>query len=203
MKEIEKHTLNGWVLMSKWELPVPRVAALLHHRFYDGTGYPTAYLDGRPTPSGKNIHVFARILNIVDIYDALITNRPYREAFHPISALWIMKEMYQQNKFDPDIFRIFYKAIKPFQVGEEVLLSNGLRALIYGHNKNYRLRPKVVAIIDEHGNRISAKEINNYKINLEDNQYQDVYIKKHLGKDVTEFTGKGEKDLLLENNIQT
>lgn len=55
-----------------------------HHERMDGSGYPDAL-------RGNRIPLKARILQIVDIYDALVTDRPYREALLPEDALGVMK----------------------------------------------------------------------------------------------------------------
>jgi len=197
MKDIEKHSLNGWVLMSKWDLSVPRSVSLMHHKFFNGNGYPKEYLDGRPTPSGKKIPVFARILTIIDVYDALTSDRPYRDAYHPLHALNIMRDMYFKAMFDEDIFKVFFRVIKPFQVGDEVVLSNGYRCLICGQNRFTRLRPKVVGIIDDQGEKIPATKLNNYQWNLLDNEFSELYITRHRGKDISMFTKAGAYDLKL------
>jgi len=48
--------------------------ALLHHEKWDGTGYPYGL-------KGKKIPLFARIVSIADVFDALTSDRPYRKAF--------------------------------------------------------------------------------------------------------------------------
>jgi len=76
-----------------------------HHERYDGKGYP----DGL---KGKNVPQGARIITIVDAFDAMISNRPYRGAFSTQEAI---KEI-QKNKgtqFDPDFADIFLKVTLP------------------------------------------------------------------------------------------
>ena len=56
-----------------------------HHEHFDGCGYPRGL-------KGENIHLFARILSIADVYDALISHRPYRKGYSHRQALSIMEQ---------------------------------------------------------------------------------------------------------------
>jgi putative two-component system response regulator len=71
-----------------------------HHEKLDGSGYP----DGL---KGEAIPMSARVLQIVDIYDALTTNRPYKPAMSMVRALEIMQEEVNRGWRDPQIFAEF------------------------------------------------------------------------------------------------
>ena len=71
-----------------------------HHEKMDGSGYP----DGL---KGDSIPLTARILQLVDVYDALTTQRPYKLAFPPKMALKTMEEEVRRGWWDPDIFAQF------------------------------------------------------------------------------------------------
>ena len=71
-----------------------------HHEKLDGTGYP----DGL---KGEAIPLTARILQIVDVYDALTTARPYKPAMSATDALQMMGEEVQKGWWDPNIFSQF------------------------------------------------------------------------------------------------
>jgi putative two-component system response regulator len=68
-----------------------------HHEKFDGSGYP----DGL---RGESIPITARVLQIVDVYDALTTERPYKHAFSITDALQTMKEEVGRGWWDPAIF---------------------------------------------------------------------------------------------------
>jgi putative two-component system response regulator len=76
-----------------------------HHEKLDGSGYP----DGL---QGDAIPITARILQIVDVYDALTTERPYKRAFSITDALQIMKEEVAKGWWDPHIFEQFERLVK-------------------------------------------------------------------------------------------
>lgn len=71
-----------------------------HHERLDGTGYP----DGL---KGNQISDIVRIVNVVDIYDALTTRRSYKEAFPAAKAFKIMKEEVERGWWDGDVLTIW------------------------------------------------------------------------------------------------
>lgn len=71
-----------------------------HHEKYDGSGYP----DGL---QGEGIPVSARVLQVLDVYDALTTDRPYRRALSPTKALGEMREDVERGWLDPKLFAEF------------------------------------------------------------------------------------------------
>ena len=72
-----------------------------HHENYDGTGYPERL-------HGKNIHLYARILHVVDVYDALTTFREYKKQWKPMEALTHIYEN-SGTMFDPEIVELFLR----------------------------------------------------------------------------------------------
>lgn len=80
-------------------LYIAKDMAHYHHEKWDGSGYPRGL-------KGKEIPISARIMAIVDIYDALTTKRPYKEAFSHEKALEIILEG-KGKSFDPKIIEIF------------------------------------------------------------------------------------------------
>jgi len=89
-----------------------------HHEKFDGSGYP----DGL---RGENIPITARVLQIVDVYDALTTVRPYKAAFSITDALQTMKLEVAKGWWDPQIFDQFEKLMLS---GTAEFLSRGASA---------------------------------------------------------------------------
>jgi putative nucleotidyltransferase with HDIG domain len=76
---------------------------LQHHENGDGSGYP----DGLKL---DNIHPWARILRILDGYEAMTSPRPWRNAFPPTNALWGMREEWEKStSYDPGYLKAFIK----------------------------------------------------------------------------------------------
>ena len=73
-----------------------------HHEKLDGSGYP----DGL---KGEEIPLTARVLQIVDVYDALTTQRPYKRAFSRTEAVEMMEEEVKKGWWDAGIFQAFCK----------------------------------------------------------------------------------------------
>ena len=71
-----------------------------HHEKLNGSGYP----DGL---KGDDIPITARVLQIVDVYDALTTQRPYKRAFSRAEALEMMDEEVKKGWWDPGVFQEF------------------------------------------------------------------------------------------------
>jgi HD-GYP domain-containing protein (c-di-GMP phosphodiesterase class II) len=76
---------------------------LHHHEWWDGSGYPKGLI-------GREIPIEARIMAIVDVYDALTTNRPYRNAEGPTFVREHMKK-YEGKQFDPELIEIFLEVL--------------------------------------------------------------------------------------------
>lgn len=99
-EEMKKHTIAGAKMLeniSHLRDAVPYV--LYHHEWWDGSGYPEAL-------SGRDIPIEARIMAIVDVFDALTTDRPYRNADDSTQVKNYMRE-YEGKQFDPELFDVF------------------------------------------------------------------------------------------------
>ncbi len=106
-----------------------------HHEKWNGTGYPNG-LDG------KNIHMFARIMAVADVFDALTSHRPYRKPAPTHEVLeYIMANA--GTHFDEEIVRAFLKRVAPFPVGSHVRLSNGKRGIVIKNYPEQPLRPQI------------------------------------------------------------
>lgn len=89
-------------------LYVAKDMAYYHHEKWDGSGYPSGL-------KGEEIPISARIMAVADVYDALTTKRPYKEAFEHETALKIIIDG-KGKMFDPNIIDIFEKISYKFQL---------------------------------------------------------------------------------------
>jgi HD-GYP domain-containing protein (c-di-GMP phosphodiesterase class II) len=97
---VKKHPQAGADIISSipsYETILPGI--LYHHERWDGTGYPKGI-------GGNDISLFARIICIADVYDALTEDRPYRKAWSREQVLQFFEEQ-KEKMFDPELVDIF------------------------------------------------------------------------------------------------
>jgi putative two-component system response regulator len=103
---IERHPVVGEGIcapLKSFQLVLPIIRH--HHEKLNGTGYP----DGL---KGDAIPMTARVLQIVDVYDALITARPYKKAMRPSEALAVMEQEVGRGWWDPEVFAVFLEMLE-------------------------------------------------------------------------------------------
>ena len=114
-EKMKLHASVGADILSAIDFPYPVVPIVRHHHeSWDGGGYP----DGL---SGSDIPIGARILAVVDCFDALTSDRPYRPRLSDTDAIEILLER-RGSMYDPlivDAFINVYKDIAPSEVAEE------------------------------------------------------------------------------------
>ena len=99
---IKTHTNEGYRIISKSKSPFLELAAeiaLNHHEKYDGTGYPMQ-------KTGDDIPYFARMMAIVDVFDAMTHKRVYKDAYSVEEALRYLEEN-KGRHFDPELTQQF------------------------------------------------------------------------------------------------
>ena len=82
-----------------------------HHEKLDGSGYPDGIKD-------EEISTAARIMAVVDIYDALVTDRPYRKGMPLDKAIEILNEEANSDKLDPVVVNYLIEIVGDFPKGE-------------------------------------------------------------------------------------
>lgn len=136
---MKQHALLGYKILKEKEdiLESISLAVLQHHEKINGKGYPMGV-------SAKNIHLYAKILSVADIYDALVTERPYKKGFSQRDAVEMIMTMTEE--LDIEIMKSFLGSVILYPVGCKVMLSNGEKARVVENNPLYVLRPKVVGL---------------------------------------------------------
>ena len=107
LEEVQKHPRYSLEIVEHNYIHDPYVldAIMHHHERYDGSGYPNKL-------QGSQIKSQAAILAICDVFDAMTTNRPYRENFTYFEALkFMLKDISMQNKFNQDYLKAFLKSL--------------------------------------------------------------------------------------------
>lgn len=101
---VVKHTVLGAEIFTGAHsklLTAARTIALTHHERYDGTGYPHGLRGGQ-------IPLFGRIIALADVFDALTSKRPYKDAYDFDEAIRMIKDQ-AGKQFDPSLVKIFLK----------------------------------------------------------------------------------------------
>jgi diguanylate cyclase (GGDEF)-like protein/putative nucleotidyltransferase with HDIG domain len=102
MRKVQTHTVVGAAILSSIRFPWPVVPIVRsHHEWFDGTGYP----DGL---RGQDIPLGARILSVADVFDALLSSRPYRAAYSTQEALSIIKQR-TGTQFDTEVVDVLFR----------------------------------------------------------------------------------------------
>jgi HD-GYP domain-containing protein (c-di-GMP phosphodiesterase class II) len=105
MSKVKRHPQEGFRMMQdfvhlRWEA---LQMVLQHHENGDGSGYPQGL-------KGNAIHPWSRILRILDSYEAMTAERPWRPAMEPKEALWIMRTDWEKTKlFDQNFLTAFVR----------------------------------------------------------------------------------------------
>ncbi|MBB6215843.1 HD-GYP domain-containing protein (c-di-GMP phosphodiesterase class II) [Anaerosolibacter carboniphilus] len=148
---IKKHSDLGYALLC--EIPDiaidVKIVALTHHERYDGSGYPFG-------KKSEEIHEFSRIVAVADVYDALTSDRVYKQKILPHQAMEYLIAM-AGHLFDPEIVKAFIRYIAVYPLGYIVALSSGERGIIIDSNHQFPTRPKIRVVYDAQGQKCTER----------------------------------------------
>ena len=134
---VQSHVEEGLsVLEATSRLAETSVAVVLeHHERYNGAGYPYRM-------AGDEISAAGRMAAIVDTYDAMTSDRPYRAAMSPSHVL---RQLYDEggSQYDPELVAAFVKTVGIYPVGTLVLLESGHLAVVEQMHPENMLTPIV------------------------------------------------------------
>lgn len=137
MSEMRRHTEYGYRMLSEHHTLEPIVATVCrdHHERLDGRGYPRGLEEWQ-------ISRFARLIAIVDVFDAVTSDRCYREGLPTVDA---MRILYRERgkQFDPDMVEAFIRMVGVYPPGSLVELNTGEVAVVIATHPSYKLRPRV------------------------------------------------------------
>ena len=136
---MKQHPVFGYKMIKDNPDFSPEVAyaVLQHHEKIDGNGYPLSV-------NSSQITQYAKILSVADIYDALVTERPYKKAFTQRTAVEMIMSM--TGELDMKAMKSFLESIILYPVDTVVELSNGERAKVVKNSPTFVLRPTVVSL---------------------------------------------------------
>lgn len=135
-RTMTQHTIHGYEIIRNSTYPYSSaVVALQHHERMDGSGYPFHL-------QGTNIHPYAKIVAVADVYCAMITDRIYQTKR---DLLTVLKELHEMSftKLDPTVTHIFILQMIPNFIGKKVRLKNGEFGRIVMTNTSNFFRPLI------------------------------------------------------------
>jgi len=165
-EEVKKHSIHGFdMLRSEYGIPLLSAhCAFQHHERLNGGGYPRGL-------KGEEIHEYARIVGIADVYDAL---RVYKDPSLPHEALEYLYTRAELD-FERTLLDNFKKTVALYPLGINVKLSSGESGVVVDVNANLPDRPVVRILEDEN--------------NLSISEPYEVDLSKELSKVIVAFSG--------------
>lgn len=134
---VQKHPQYGFEIFRKTKIFSERAAEVIlqHHERNQGQGYPVGL-------KGKEIASLARIVAVADVYDALTSDKAYRDAYKAHEAIEMMIS-WGGELFDVEILKHFLQIVSAYPVGTHVLLSNGESGFVVANTPGFILNPVV------------------------------------------------------------
>lgn len=133
---IKSHAIKGYQMLQDVDMDYRiKVCALQHHEKCDGTGYPQGLTDDK-------INMFAKIISILDSYEAMTSYRSYRAPLCPFTVIEIFeKDGY--GKYDTGVYMTFLERMVEEYINKEVQLSDGTVCVVVLINKQNFSKPMV------------------------------------------------------------
>lgn len=105
------------ILAAAGSIPASALDVCLHHHEkFDGSGYPSGL-------QGEGISLLSRMAAVCDVYDAVTSNRPYKQAWNPAESLARMAQW--KGHFDTQVFHAFVRSVGIYPLGSLVRLESG------------------------------------------------------------------------------
>lgn len=164
--QVQKHPYLGYEALTNKKYFPEEVAMAIwqHHERLDGSGYPCGL-------QGNKISRFAQILAVADVFDALISDRPFRNAFYPHQAVSVLVN--SKGQFASDVMQAFLDKVIIYPINTRVELNSGEKGIVVDMNKGSHASPVVrfETVGNEH--RLTCKEVDLSK-------HEDLYIVRIL-----------------------
>lgn len=162
-EEMKKHVDYGVDILAQEAgiSEISRNVVKLHHERIDGNGYPNKI-------NGEELDNYARMIAIVDSYDAMTADRVYKKGMPPIKAFKILRSNADKN-YDSELIEQFIQCLGVYPVGTLVKLSSGKLGLISELNRTKPLNPFVKVFYSTRLNQAIPIE----EIDLSNSKYHD------------------------------
>ena len=150
---VKMHPLKGWEFLKDSNEVNDLVLDVCrhHHERVDGMGYPDKL-------SGEALTVFARMGAVCDVYDAITSNRCYKQGWEPAESIRKMAE-WKNGHFDDAIFHAFVKTVCIYPTGTLLKLKSGRLGVVTDQSKKSLVKPIVKVFFSTRSNVHILKEI--------------------------------------------
>lgn len=179
-KIIQRHSEFGYEILQS-QPGISKMSAKVafeHHEKYDGSGYPLGL-------KGEEIHLYSRIVGIVDVYDALTADRVYRKGYLPHEAYEYLAAT-GGSMFDYDLVKVFLSHVAAYPVGTIVRLNTGEVGVVVETPIGMTTRP-VVRVLYRDGHVLKKpyeiKLYESYRVLISDVLSDDEWQKIILAKE--------------------
>lgn len=192
MITMRQHPEWGLAILDEAEGVPPQVREVVHahHERVDGSGYPRGL-------SGDDIGLFPMIVSLVDVYDAMTSDRAYHER---LSSHEVLNMMYGwgETVFKRELLEDFIRCLGIYPVGSLVELSSGEVALVMTVNRKYHLRPQVLLLLDAHKQPYEQPKLMNLELHEQSGLH--IHITRILPSDAFDID---VRNVVMNNNPQS
>lgn len=150
---VREHATNGYEILKKTkDLPESiAIVALSHHERKSGEGYPHGLKE-------DEIHLYARVVSIVDIYDAITSDRVYHHGMNTLDALKNMFE-WRENDLDSELVERFIQCLGIYPIGSLVELNSEEVGIVISAGQGRRLTPMIMLVRDAKKNAMMPPKL--------------------------------------------
>ena len=140
---VKQHAQHGFdILKNSPGLPASTIEVVFtHHERKKGTGYPRGLIESQ-------IHLFSRMVAIVDIYDAITSDRVYHHGMNTLDALKNMFK-WRENDLDSELVESFIQCLGIYPIGSLVELNTGEVGIVLSVSQGRNLVPIVMLVCDK------------------------------------------------------
>lgn len=173
-EQVKKHVEHGVGILRQCRGVSEAALSVVqfHHERFDGSGYPYGL-------GGADIPLLARIVGIVDSYDAITSPRPYAEARSPSEAVSILYDA-RDRLFQAQLIEQFIQAVGVYPTGTLVQLSTKEIGVVISQNTARRLRPVVMLVADHEQNLLPKSEVIDLLVQQQDSAGNSLSITRSL-----------------------
>lgn len=150
---VKSHPIEGYklLLQANGVGEVERDVCVHHHEKVDGSGYPHQL-------KADKISLFAKMGAVCDVYDAITSNRAYKQGWDPAESIRRMAE-WSKGHFDEMVFQAFVRSVGIYPIGSLVRLASGRLGVIVDQGDKSLLTPQVKVFYSTRSDSHIAQEL--------------------------------------------